>query len=79
MQQDLSDTLFGLHDILLILNSSVVGYIHMKTPVKSGRKNSNITSLNMMIQTTDVNYRGVSYRKKSFKNINKGGKTSFPN
>ena len=51
----------------------------MKTPVKSGRKNSNITSLNMMIQTTDVNYRGVSYRKKSFKNINKGGKTSFPN
>ena len=35
----------------------------MTSPVKSGHKTSNITYFDMMIETPDVNYRGVSYRK----------------
>ena len=62
-QQDLSDTLFGLPYIFLILDSSVVGYIHLISPVYSGRKNSSITYFDMMVQTPDFNCRGVSYRE----------------
>ena len=40
-----------------------MGYIHLISPVKSGRKNSNITYFDMIIQIPDVNYREVSYRK----------------
>ena len=50
---------FWTTSFLLILDSSVGGYIHMISPVKSGGKNSNITYFDMMIQTLDVNYRGV--------------------
>ena len=50
---------FGILDILLILDSSVVGYIDLLSTAKSGRKNSSITYCDMMIQTLDVNYRGV--------------------
>ena len=63
MQQDFSDKLFGLLDILLTLDSSVVGYIHLIFPVKFGRKNSNVTYFDTMIQNPDMNYRGVSSGK----------------
>ena len=48
-QQDLSDTIFGLLDILSILDSSVVDYIHLISPANSRRKNNNITYFDMMI------------------------------
>ena len=41
--------LSGLLDTLLILDSSVVGYIHLISPVKSGGKISNITYFDMMM------------------------------
>ena len=63
MQQDLSKTLFGLLDVLLILRSSVASYIHLMSPVTSGHKDSNITYFDMMIQTPDVNSKGFLYRK----------------
>ena len=40
-----------------------MGYIHLTSLVKSGLKNSIITYFDMMIQTPDVNYRGVSYKE----------------
>ena len=40
-----------------------MGYIHLISPVKSGRKNGNITYFDMIIQIPDVNFREVSYRK----------------
>ena len=40
-----------------------MGYTNLISPVKSERKNSYITYFDMMTQTPDVNYRGVSYRK----------------
>lgn len=55
--------LFGLLDIFLILDSSVLGYIHFISPVKTGHNNSNISYFLMMIQIPYVNYRRVSYRK----------------
>ena len=63
MQQDLSNTLFGLLDVLLTLRSSVASYIHLMSPVTSGHKNSNITYFDKMIQTLDVNSKGFLYRK----------------
>ena len=52
--------LFGLLDVLLTLDSSVVGYIYLISPVKSCNV---ITYFDMMIQTLVVNYRGFSYRE----------------
>ena len=49
----------GLIDILSILDSSVVGYIHVLSTVKSGCKNSNITYWGM-IEAPDVTYSKVS-------------------
>ena len=40
-----------------------MGYIYVILLVKYGRKKSNITYFDIMIQTPDANYRGVSHRK----------------
>ena len=55
-----------------------MGYVHLISPVKSGRKNSNITYFDMMIQTPNVNYRGISYRKDLREKLIKVGENHSP-
>ena len=70
MQQDFSDKLFGLLDILLILDSSVVGYIHLIFPKKFGRKNSNVTYFGTIIQNSPVKMKNIK-RKINYKDNSK--------
>ena len=62
-QQDLSDTLFGLPYIFLILDSSVVGYIHLISPVKCWCKSSSITYFDMMIKLLMLTIEGFNTEK----------------
>ena len=44
-----------------IIDSSVVGYVHMVSPVKSGARSENIRYYNMMMQISEDIYRSVLY------------------
>ena len=60
--------------IFFIIESSVVGYIYIVLPVKSGARNKNIHYDNMMIQISDDIYRSVSYHEDIRDQLHKGGK-----
>ena len=63
------NSLLNYEEVLLIviffyvIDSSVVGCIHMVLPVKSGARHENICCYNLMIQTSEEIYRSVSYRE----------------
>ena len=50
----------------------------MVSPVKSGARNENSCYYNMMIQTSEDNYRNVSYREDLRDHLFKADKNRFP-
>ena len=57
-----------------MIESSVMGYIHIVLPVKSGARNKNIHYDNTMIQISGDIYRSVSYHEDIRDQLHKVGK-----